>query len=345
MFRKLIVPLALLALAIVTWYAFAQYQRWHEAPLPVAPGGETLLVPNGEPLNRLADRLEDAATIEHAWDLKLLARLRGVESQLKAGEYELEPGITLADLLDKLVTGRVKLYALTVVEGTSTKQLLQQLEAHPGIGQTLETHDLEALAEVLDLPVPHAEGWFLPETYHFPRNTSDVEFLRRAHRAMVQALDAAWEQRADNLPIGSKYETLILASIIEKETAVESERGRIAGVFTRRLQRGMRLQTDPTVIYGMGADYTGNITRRALNTVTPYNTYRVSGLPPTPIALPSRESLFAAVNPEPGDALYFVARGAGCEHVFSATLEEHNRAVREYQQRGRITNCYERRTE
>ena len=344
MFRKLILLLVILALAAMALYAFAQYQRWHDAPLPVAPAGETLVVPSGEPLNRLANRLEEAATIEHAWDLKLLARLRGVEGQLKAGEYELEPGITLAGLLDKLVAGRVKLYALTVVEGTSARQLLDQLAAHPGIEQTLETHDLEVIAELLGLPVPHAEGWFLPETYHFPLGTSDVEFLQRAHRAMAQALDAAWEQRADGLPIDSKYEALILASIIEKETAVESERGRIAGVFSRRLERGMRLQTDPTVIYGMGADYTGNITRRDLNTVTPYNTYRVSGLPPTPIALPSRESLLAAVNPEPGDALYFVARGAGCEHAFSATLEEHNRAVREYQQRG-VANCYERLAE
>lgn len=344
MFRRLILLLVIPALAAMAWYAFAQYQRWHEAPLPVAPAGETLLVPSGEPLNRLAKRLEEAATIEHAWDLKLLARLRGVEGQLKAGEYELEPGITLAGLLDKLVAGRVKLYALTVVEGTSARQLLDQLAAHPGIKQTLETQDLEALAELLNLPVPHAEGWFLPETYHFPLGTSDLEFLQRAHRAMRQVLDAAWEQRANDLPIDSKYEALILASIVEKETAVESERGRIAGVFSRRLERGMRLQTDPTVIYGMGEDYAGNITRRDLDTVTPYNTYRVSGLPPTPIALPSRESLFAAVNPEAGNALYFVARGAGCEHVFSATLEEHNRAVREYQQRG-VANCYTRRAE
>lgn len=335
MFRKLILPLAVLAFAIVAWYALAQYQRWQTAPLPIAPAGETLVVPSGEPLSRLADRLADAATIEHAWDLKLLARVRGVEGQVKAGEYELEPGITLAGLLDKLVTGRVKLYALTVVEGTSVKQLLQQLEAHPGIEQTLETHDLEALAELLDLPVPHAEGWFLPETYHFPLGTTDIEFLQRAHRAMVQVLDAAWEQRVDDLPIETRYEAMILASIIEKETAVASERGRIAGVFTRRLQRRMRLQTDPTVIYGLGEDYTGDIRYRDLRRDTPYNTYTRGGLPPTPIALPSSESIYAAVNPEPGDAIYFVARGPGREHVFSATLEEHNRAVREYQKRRR----------
>jgi len=335
MFRRLIVLLPLLLLAVAGWFALLQYQRWQDAPLPVTVSGETFLVPAGEPLNRLADRLDASGIIEHAWDLKLLARIRGDANRIQAGEYELEPGITLAGLLDKLVAGHVKLYALTIVEGTGTVQLLRQLEAHPGITHTLNTRDLTELAALLDLPTPHAEGWFLPETYHFPLGTSDIEFLQRAHRAMRQVLDTAWEQRAGDLPVKSAYEALILASIVEKETAVESERGRIAGVFTRRLQRRMRLQTDPTVIYGLGEDYDGDIRYRDLRTDTPYNTYTRSGLPPTPIALPSRESVFAAMHPEPGDAIYFVARGPGREHVFSATLEEHNRAVREYQKRRR----------
>ena len=334
MFRKLLTTLFIVLVVLAIAAVYAQYQRWHEQPLGVSPG-QTVVIPDGEPLNRLAERLAAAGIIEHDWDLKLLARLRGDASRIKAGEYELKPGTTVAGLLEQLVSGRVKLYSLTIVEGTTVAQLLRQLEAHPGIERTLQTRDPVQLADLLELPTSHAEGWFLPETYHFPRATTDVAFLQRAYRAMQQALDEAWSQRHQPLPIDSAYEALILASIIEKETAVESERGRIAGVFSRRLERGMRLQTDPTVIYGLGEDYDGDIRYRDLRTDTPYNTYTRKGLPPTPIALPSRESLFAAVNPEPGDAIYFVARGPGREHVFSATLEEHNRAVREYQRRRR----------
>lgn len=338
MFRKLILLLLIAALVSAGVFAYLQYARWHQAPLPVADV-RTVSVPSGEALNQLADRLAAAGIIEHAWDLKLLARIRGDASRLKAGEYELQPGTTLARLLDMLVAGRVKLYSLTVVEGTSAKQLLIQLDVHPAIRQTLATRDLEEVAAKLELPTPHAEGWFLPETYHFPLGTSDVEFLRRAYDAMHETLEAAWAQRAKDIPISTPYEALVLASIIEKETAVETERGRIAGVFARRLERGMRLQTDPTVIYGLGDDYDGDIRYRDLRTDTPYNTYTRGGLPPTPIALPSRESVLAAVNPEPGNALYFVARGPGREHVFSETLEEHNRAVREYQKRRRALDA------
>ncbi|HEX6929118.1 MAG TPA: endolytic transglycosylase MltG, partial [Gammaproteobacteria bacterium] len=308
-----------------------QYQRWQAAPLPLGADGEVIHVPPGVPLDALADRLAADGVIEHGWDLKLLARLRGDAARVKAGEYELEPGLTLDGLLDKMVAGEVKLYALTIVEGITVAELLDQLAAHPAIRKTLDGESPEALAKRLGLPTDHAEGWFLPETYHFPRGTTDVAFLQRAHEAMRDVLDTAWAGRADDLPIDSAYEALILASIIEKETAVESERTRIAGVFSRRLERGMRLQTDPTVIYGMGEKYDGDIRYRDLRTDTPYNTYMHSGLPPTPIALPGRESILAAVRPAEGDALYFVARGPGREHVFSATLEEHNRAVRKYQ--------------
>lgn len=334
MFRKLILILPLL-LAAALVVALSQYQRWHEAPLPIAAQGTLIEVPQGVPLDRLAERLEAEGVIEHAWDLKLLARLRGDAARVQAGEYELEPGMTLDDLLDKLVAGRVRLYSFTIVEGTTFAEMLAQLQAHPAIRATLTDTSPEAVAERLGLPNAHPEGWFLPETYHFPRGTSDAQFLRRAHRAMREVLEEAWARRAADLPVASPYEALILASIIEKETAVDSERTTIAGVFARRLERGMRLQTDPTVIYGLGEDYDGDIRYRDLRRDTPYNTYTRKGLPPTPIALPGRESVFAAVNPKPGDELYFVARGPGREHIFSATLEEHNRAVREYQSRRR----------
>ncbi len=343
MFRRLIILTPLLVIAACAFAAFTQYQRWHAAPLPIGVDGELIEVRAGMPLDRLAEQLEDAGIIEHAWDLKLLARLRGDAGRVKAGEYDLEAGLTLNDLLDKLVAGRVRLYALTIVEGTTAAQLLEQLAAHTAITHTLEEGIGPAeLADALDIPHGHAEGWFLPETYHFPRGTTDTAFLRRAYQAMRDVLDAAWTDRAGDLPLESAYDALILASIVEKETAVESERTRVAGVFVRRLKRGMRLQTDPTVIYGLGENYRGDIRSRDLRTDTPYNTYTRAGLPPTPIALPSRESILAALHPAAGDALYFVARGPGREHVFSATLEEHNRAVREYQMRRRPLDADEK---
>lgn len=334
MFRRLTILFLLIAAAVAA-FGVIQYQRWNSAPLPVSAEGTLIQVPAGVPLDRLAERLAADGVIEHAWDLKLLARVRGDAGRVQAGEYELEPGMTLAGLLDQLVAGRVKLYALTIVEGMTAAQLLQQLAAHPAIVHTVKDTDPAAIAALLDLPEGHAEGWFLPETYHFPRGTTDVEFLRRAHRAMRDVLAAAWENRADDLPLKNPYEALILASIVEKETAVESERTRVAGVFTRRLERGMRLETDPTVIYGLGEDYDGDIRYSDLRRDTPYNTYTRRGLPPTPICLPGRESIIAALQPAPGDEIFFVARGPGREHVFSSTYEEHRRAVREYQMQRR----------
>lgn len=327
--RKILklIPLLLIALAIAAGYV--TWQRWQTQPLPLEAARD-LDVPTGSTLDGLARQLETEGLVHSAWELKVLARLRGDAAQIKAGEYVLQPGMTLDGLLDQLVAGRVKLHALTIVEGTTFADMLAQLRAHEAVSWTLEDATPMEIAERLELPGDHPEGWFLPETYHFPRGTTDIAFLARAHAAMEDVLAAAWAERDDELPIETPYEALILASIIEKETAVESERTRIAGVFTRRLEKGMRLQTDPTVIYGLGEDYRGDIRSRHLRADTPYNTYTRSGLPPTPIALPSRESVFAAVHPAPGEALYFVARGPGREHVFSATLEEHNRAVREY---------------
>jgi UPF0755 protein len=221
-----------------------------------------------------------------------------------------------------------------VVEGWTFQQLLDALRENEAIRQTLTDRDGAAIMAQLGKPDLHPEGQFAPDTYRFPRGTSDLEFLRRAHNTLQEWLDSAWRERAEDLPYDSAYDALIMASIIEKETGLASEREAIAGVFVRRLKRTMRLQTDPTVIYGMGSAYNGNIRRADLRRDTPYNTYTRHGLPPTPIALPGRESLHAALHPAEGDALYFVAKGDG-SHQFSATLEEHLDAVRLYQLRRR----------
>jgi UPF0755 protein len=216
------------------------------------------------------------------------------------------------------------------VEGWTFRQLLSALRRHEAVRDTLDGLSDEAIMARLGYPGKHPEGRFLPETYQFPRGTSDLEFLRRAYDGMQRALAAAWQGRAEDLPLDSPHEALVLASIVEKETGLASERARIAGVFVRRLRRGMRLQTDPTVIYGLGEAFDGNLRRRDLAADTPYNTYTRAGLPPTPICLPGKAAIEAVMHPAHGTSLYFVARGDG-SHQFSDTLEAHNRAVQKYQ--------------
>ncbi|MEJ2384101.1 MAG: endolytic transglycosylase MltG, partial [Xanthomonadales bacterium] len=259
------------------------------------------------------------------WKWRLLLRLE--PAVLQAGEYRLEASMTPRDVIRRLGSGDVIHYRFTVVEGWTFRQLRQALAADTELAHELPSPDdgdwdFRGLFPELD----HPEGWFLPETYLFTRGDSDRDLLLRANRAMQDALATAWEGRDTGLPLETPYELLILASIIEKETAVPQERGQIAGVFVRRLRKGMRLQTDPTVIYGLGETFDGDIRRRDLRTDTPYNTYTRHGLPPTPIALPGRAALEAAAHPEPGDTLYFVADGSG-GHTFSRTLEEHQAAV------------------
>jgi UPF0755 protein len=245
---------------------------------------------------------------------------------LQAGEYLLVPGITPADFLRLLETGDVIRYRFTLVEGWTYQQVVDALYADPVLGPWLRTNVTEASLRLAHTLLGPAEGSLLPETYIFTRRENALQVLDRAADAMNHALEEAWEQRAPDHPAKSPYELLILASIIEKETALDAERAQVSGVFVRRLQLGMRLQTDPTVIYGLGEAYDGNIRRRDLEMDTPYNTYTRSGLPPTPIAMPGRASLLAAAQPAGGDALYFVADGKG-GHVFSATLEAHQRGV------------------
>lgn len=287
-------------------------------------------VPSGASLKEIAGGLARQGVIDSAWQFEWLVRLRGNSRGIAVGEYPLRPEMTVGDLADRLLAGEVKQYAWTVVEGWNIRQVLASLHQHPAVEQTLP-EDPEGVMESLDEPATHPEGRFLPDTYFFTRGTTDRALLRRAREAMRQTLTEVWEGRQADLPLDSPEEALILASIVEKETAVPEERRRIAGVFTRRLEQGMRLQTDPTVIYGIGTEFDGNLTRNHLRAAeNDYNTYRHGGLPPTPIAMPGRASLEAAVNPAEGDALYFVSRGDGSHH-FSATLEEHNRAVRRFQ--------------
>lgn len=269
-----------------------------------------------------------------AFYLQAFVRLNGFAPRLQAGEYAIAPGATPRSLIEHIVAGRVIQHALVVVEGWTFKRLRQALAEHPKIAQTLQNvSDAEIMAR-LGRPGQHPEGRFFPDTYRFPSGLTDEAFLRRALAAMDRRLSEAWERRAPGLSLREPYQALILASIVEKETALPEERPAIAGVFERRLRKGMPLQTDPTVIYSLGDAFDGDLRRRDLAADTPYNTYLRKGLPPTPIALPGAESLAATVNPAAGDALYFVATGEG-GHAFSATLEEHNRAVKRYQAKKR----------
>lgn len=255
------------------------------------------------------------------------ARLQGQAAGIHAGEYRLPEQATPLEALALLTSGRVLLRALTIVEGWRFVDLMRAVREADGLRHTVEADQVMA---ALGVPELHPEGRFLPETYRFAKGTTDLAFLRRAFAAMERALQEEWQARAGDLPYADRQQALTMASIIERETAVPAERGRIAGVFVRRLMLGMKLQTDPTVIYGLGAAFDGNLRRSDLLADTPYNTYTRSGLPPTPICLPGRASLRAALHPAPGDALFFVSRRDGT-HQFSATLEEHNAAVRRYQ--------------
>jgi UPF0755 protein len=301
------------------------------APLPMGANGYQLEVPAGATLADVARQLAADGMISAPGVLALYGRLSGQASRIKAGEYAFETGLTAHALLAKLVAGRVRLHSFTLVEGWTVAETMAALHKSPVIGKTLATADATALATELELGVASAEGQFLPETYLFPRGTTDADLLRMAHVAMQKALTTAWASRDPDLPLRSADELLVLASIIERETALAAERPLIAGVFTRRLKKGMLLQTDPSVIYGLGAQFDGNLTRRHLETDTPWNTYTRPGLPPTPIASPGLDALLAAAHPAPGTALFFVATGKGDgSHRFSTTLAEHQKAVRLY---------------
>ena len=260
----------------------------------------------------------------------ILARLTGDAARIKAGSYELKPNTSPRRLLTQLVRGEFAQEAVTIIEGWTFRQMRQAISAHNRLKHdTVKLSDQELMAKI-STEFKEPEGMFFPDTYLFAKGSSEIEIYKRAHQAMLDHLNAAWEKRNKELPYKTPYEALIMASIVEKETGQKSERNMIAGVFVNRLRTGMLLQTDPTVIYGMGTNYAGQIRKKDLQTDTPYNTYTRGGLPPTPIALPGLQSLHAALDPAETPALYFVARGDGTSH-FSNNLPDHNRAVNRYQ--------------
>ena len=329
--RLVFVVTALVAGAIGFWMV-DRYLRFADEPVQGIEAGASLQVESGDNFADVLRKLHAQgmpSVRDPEW--QLLSRQTGAAGRLQVGEYALPAGITPRRLLMDMRNGNVINRRFTIVEGWSLRQVRAALARAKLLQHDTAELDGAALMEALGHPGVHPEGRFLPETYLYTRGDSDLDLLRRSYDAMQRTLDQAWESRAKGLPLDSKDEALVLASIVEKETAVAEERPRIAGVFLRRLEKGMKLQTDPTVIYGMGEDYAGNIRRADLARDTPYNTYTRTGLPPTPIAMPGAAALQAVTHPAEGDALYFVAVGDGSgRHVFSGNLAEHQAAVRAY---------------
>lgn len=327
---RLLLALVLLAVVGAAGWLYRDYARFADAPLSLSKAS-AIQVPIGTPVPGVVRVLEKSGVRAGSglyW--RVLARQMKVAGKLHAGEYALDVGITPRALLAKMAAGEVIQHRFTIVDGWTFVQLRDALARNGELVQTIADTDDAALMRALDAGGQPPEGWFLPQTYNFVKGMRDIDILRRAHTAMRDLLKRLWDVRAADLPLQTPYQALILASIVEKETGRADERPLIAGVFEHRLQLGMRLQTDPAVIYGMGTRYDGNIRKRDLETDTPYNTYTRTGLPPTPIALPGAAALEAVLHPAPTDALYFVARGDG-SHEFSATLQAHNRAVAKFQ--------------
>ena len=332
--------LVVLTVAVLVAGAVVLYARnWLATPLPLGSAVTTVEVLPGQSLTAVTQDLAARGVLPHPRLLALYGRLTGADARLHAGEFAIAPGTTPAGLLQTFVSGAVVQHAVTIVEGWTFRDLRRALAAEPTLEHTLAGQADAAVMEALGEAGRHPEGLFFPDTYLYGKGARDIDLLRQARARMRQELDAAWAGRQADLPLGDAYDALILASIIERETAAADERGRIAGVFVSRLRLGMRLQTDPTIIYGLGPQFDGNLRRADLERDGPYNTYTRAGLPPTPIALPGRQSLLAAVQPDERGELYFVATGLGDgRHTFSKTLREHNEAVRQYLVRYRQQN-------
>lgn len=291
---------------------------------------QRLEIKRGDSVQKIITKLHQQHIPVNPFWFKWLAYHKNLTDKLKVGEYQLVSGLTLPDILKLLTTGKTQRYIVTFPEGWTFKQMRAKLAQHADIKHTLENVDDQTIMARLHADSHHPEGLFFPDTYFFARQATDFSILKKAYDKMQRVLAEEWRQRETDIPLAEAYQALILASIVEKETALASERPLIAGVFVRRLQLGMLLQTDPTVIYGMGNRYHGNIRSKDLHTYTPYNTYMIKGLPPTPIAMPGREALHAVLHPTHTDKLYFVARGDG-SHVFSSTLTAHHTAVNLFQ--------------
>jgi UPF0755 protein len=328
---KLLSLLFITAVATIGFLLWYQYDQFRETPVTITPDNALFEIKPGSNIRQVADQLQAKKIIPHGLLFFAHARLTGKANQIKAGEYQLEPGMKPDDVLKKFTSGQVLQYQLGIIEGKTFKDILADIRKHPRIEQTLSEADYPSLMQKLGATTGmQAEGWFLPDTYNFPRKTTDLEFLQRSYQSMQSYLEKAWEGREPHPKITTPYQALILASIVEKETGLPEERPLIARVFLNRLEKGMLLQTDPTVIYGMGDKYAGNIRKTDLQTDTPYNTYTRAGLPPTPIATPSKAAIDAVMHPVASKALYFVATAPGAASHFSETLDEHNRAVQQY---------------
>ncbi len=322
---------SLLLFVLVILFSVAGFAYWWaNTPVSLRSTPVEFRILPGNGLRAIAGQVQEAGIEVQPTLLVALGRLLGAERSIKAGSYAVTTGVTPWGLLRKLTSGDVSQAEIKLVEGWTFRQWRERLDAHPDLA-----HDTRGVSEAeilrrLGVEAPRLEGLLFPDTYLFDKHSSDLEVLARAHRAAKRRLESEWNQRASGLPYRSPYEALIMASIVEKETGKEADRGLVAAVFINRLKVGMLLQTDPTVIYGMGERFDGNLRKRDLQTDSPYNTYLRPGLPPTPIAMPGVASLRAALHPAQSNAVYFVAKGDGSSH-FSATLEEHNRAVNRYQ--------------
>lgn len=332
----LFLTLVVVAVGAIGIVAYQRFLGFADAAIAGIEPGDSVMVAPGDSLPKVLRKLGELGIETRDLEWRALARQMGAAGKIQIGEYALEPGMTPRDLLTRMRDGKVMNYRFTIVEGWNIRELRAALAKATPLQQKTADLDNAALMRALGLGAQHPEGRFLPETYLYTRNDSDLDVLKRAATAMEKALTEAWDGRDKDLPLKTPYEMLILASIVEKETGIASERPQIAGLFLRRLKIPMRLETDPTVIYGMGSAYTGNIRRTDLRTDTPYNTYTRDGLPPTPIAMPGRDALQATAHPAPGDALFFVAVGDGSgRHVFSKTYAEHQVAVVDYVKRYR----------
>ena len=315
--------------ALCLYWVFADMQKELNTPMKIDEPVHITISP-GMGITSISNRLVEQGWIKHPYYLVIEVRRQDRSKLIKAGEYEIKPGTTQLQLLDKLVSGKVVQYPLTIPEGLSFEQIIKLVRAEKNLVQAIAGDTVADYEQAVDFVNGSPEGMIYPDTYHFPKGTTDIDFLRRANNMMNEILETEWQQRFTGLPYQNSYDALIMASIIEKETTVTEEKNKIAGVFVRRLKKGMKLQTDPTVIYAMGQSYEGNIRKKDLLVDSPYNTYVYSGLPPTPIASPGHDSIRAALQPDDRSELYFVSRGDGT-HQFSTTLEEHNRAIAMYQ--------------
>jgi peptidoglycan lytic transglycosylase G len=314
---------------VTAFLLYLDYQKFLQTPVNIERDF-IFTIESGMSFSDLNKKLQTENILGKNKYLEILARYSKRANKIKTGEYNLSPGTLPDELLNIFVSGKVVQYPMTLVEGWQTHEMLEAIKLNEVLEKKLTTYNPDELMKELGYPETIAEGLFFPDTYHFPKGTSDIDFLKRAYQRLQEVLNEEWQKREPNLPYQSPYEALIMASIIEKETGLASERGTIAGVFVRRLNKKMKLQTDPTVIYAMGRQFNGNIRKKDLSIDSPYNTYRYKGLPPSPISLVGREAIHAALHPEAGKSLYFVAKGDG-SHYFSETLTEHNRAVAKYQ--------------